>query len=360
MKDSNNIKCPNCGAEINVSDILYHQVQEKLKKEFEIKNAEKENEYSKKLSDLNVEKELVAKEKLNINQQVDNAVKIKLVPERANLEKAIRRQVDTEMSDEVKKSRTELQKKDKLIGDLNKRLEDTQNKLRQGSNKLTGEVKEIELRDFLKSNFPMDEIKDIPSGVSGADLFQIVKNNSGQINGTILYERKETLLFGKDWISKLKEDGRRIKADICVIVTKTLPRENPHTHFNEGVWVCTFEDIKLITTLLRDGLIKQYTALKSQSDKGSKMEMLYDYLNSNDFKNHILGILDAFKKMDNALNKDRDDSLKKFAEREAHIFQAKQSIINFCGRVDGIVTDSLTQEMNNLKSLTLKTAQLQL
>ena len=82
--------------------------------------------------------------------------------------------------------------------------------------------------------------------------------------------------------------------------------------------------------------------------------MLYDYLRSNDFQNHIVGILDAFKKMDKALSEDKEDSLKKFAERDAHIFHAKQSIISFWGRVDGIATDSLNQEMKILENSTLK------
>lgn len=202
----------------------------------------------------------------------------------------------------------------------------------------------------MKFAFPIDEVKDVPSGVTGADVFHIVKNAVGQASGIILYERKQTQGFGKDWIAKLKDDGRRVKADICVIVTRTMPPDNSETHFRDGVWVCTFDDIKIITTLLRDGLIKQYSALASQIDKGTKMEMLYDYLRSNDFQNHIIGILDAFKKMDKSLLKEKEDALKKFAEREAHIFQAKQSVISFWGRVDGIATDTLNKEMKMLDS----------
>jgi hypothetical protein len=415
-KETNTIKCPECGAEINVSDILFHQVQETLKKDFDEQNAKKDADYKKKLQDLKNAKEQLDKDKETAQQQVDAAVKAKLSTEKTKLEKTIRLQIDEEKSgqvssleaelklksDQVKelnktkadnarlqrekdelrgtieaeeaekfnkqltlekekiksaeteKSKTELQKRDKLIDDLNTRLADAQTKLEQGSNKLSGEVKEIELRDFLKLTFPIDEVKDVPSGITGADVFHLVKNNLGQQSGVILYERKQTQTFGKDWISKLKEDGRRVKADICVIVTRTMPKENIETHFNDGVWVCTFDDIKIITTLLRDGLIKQYSALISQSDKGTKAEMLYDYLRSNDFQNHIVGILDAFKKMDRALNKDKEDSLKKFAERDAHIFQAKQSIISFWGRVDGIATDSLNQEMKILENSTLK------
>ena len=408
------VKCPTCGTDINVSELLFHQVEEQLSRDFEEKNAMKEKDYQQKLKDFEAEKEQLIKDKETVQQQIDNAVKTKLTSEKVKLETTLRLQIDEEKSGQLKsledelkqkseqvkelnkvkadigrlerekdelrgkieaeeaekfnkqlglekekiksteleKSKTELQKRDKLINDLQNQLTDAQTKIEQGSNKLAGEVKEIELRDFLKATFSIDEIKDVPSGVTGADVFQVVRNNVGQPSGYILYERKQTQTFGKDWISKLKEDGRRAKADICVIVTRAMPKENEEAHFNDGVWVCTFDDVKIITTLLRDGLIKQYAALASQSDKGTKAEMLYDYLRSNDFKNHIVGILDAFKKMDVSLNKERDESLKKFAEREAHIFQAKQSIISFWGRVDGIAVDSLTQEMKALENST--------
>lgn len=363
---------------------------------------------------MHTEKEQLAKEKEEVQKQVDDAVRTKLSAEKIRIEKTVRQQIDEEKQEEVKalqaslahkseqvkelnktkallsqlqlekdelgdkikaeeaekfnrqlsaekekiktaeaeKSKTEMQKLQKLVDDQKRQLEEAQKKLEAGSNKLSGEIKEIELRDFLKATFPIDEIKDVPSGVTGADVFHVVRNNVGQPSGVILYERKQTQTFGKEWISKLKEDGRRVKADICVIVTQAMPKENEETHFNDGVWVCRFDDIKIITALLRDGLIKQYAALASQTDKGTKAEMLYDYLRSNDFKNHIVGILDAFKKMDKALSKDKEDSLKRFAEREAHIFQAKQSIISFWGRVDGIAADSLNHEMKSLEHST--------
>jgi len=408
--DINIVKCPNCGTDINVSDILYSQVQEQLNKDFEEKNKKKDDDYKERLQELESKRDALNKEKENVQAEIEDTVKIKLEAEKITLEKSIRNRINEEKDEQVKsledelklkseqvkelnktraeisklqrekdelkekieaeesekfntklieerekikvneseKSKTELQKRDKLIDDLNKRLEDAQIKLEQGSNKLSGEVKEIELRDFLKSTFPLDEITDIASGVTGADVLHKIKNNSGQFCGTILYERKQTQSFGKDWISKLKEDGLRSKADICIIVTRAMPKENKETHFNDGVWISSFTDIKIISTLLRDGLIKQYSALVSESNKGTKMEMLYNYLRSNDFQNHITGILDAFRKMDKSVNKEREEASKKFAEREAHIWQAKQSVISFWGRVDGIATDSLNLEMKSL------------
>ncbi|MBU4189592.1 MAG: hypothetical protein KJ886_01155 [Candidatus Thermoplasmatota archaeon] len=51
-KKTNNINCPECGAVINVSDILYHQVEEQIAKDFEAKNAKNDKDLQKKLKDL--------------------------------------------------------------------------------------------------------------------------------------------------------------------------------------------------------------------------------------------------------------------------------------------------------------------
>lgn len=405
------VKCPNCGAEINVSDVLFHQVQEQLKKDFEAQIAKKDKDYRLKEQKLQQEKETLSKAQDALQDQIAVAVKQKLSVEKGILEKSLRKQIDEEKYEQVKslegelnlkseqlkelnktkalvsqlqrekgelkeqveadaekrfndllaqerekikateseKSKLDVQKRDKLIEDLTNRLADAQNKLEQGSNKLTGEVTEIELREFLRQTYPIDDIQDVPSGVKGADVFQIVKNNIGAPSGTILYERKQTQSFGKDWTNKLKDDGRQAKADILVLVTSTMPKDNNETHFRDGVWVCAFDDLPLLTTLLRDGLIKQSAALISQQNKGDKMTMLYDYLLSNDFKNHILGILDSFKKMDKAVAKEKEDMVKRLAEREAHIWQAKHSIMSFWGRVEGIASDGLNQQMKQLE-----------
>lgn len=415
-KSKSVIMCPKCGTEINVSDILYRQVEEELQTEYESKNARRQREHESKLRDVEAEKATLAKQKESLQHQIDSAVQQRLKTERTQLEKKLRSQIEREQSDQIEalekelrqksdqvkdlnkakadvarlqrekvelkgqieaesevtfnkklaeereriktqekdKVQSEIQKRDKLIDDLNKRLEDAQAKLERGSNKLYGEVKEIELKEFLKIAYPTDEVRDVPSGITGADVVQLVRNRLGQPSGTILYERKQTQRFDDKWIAKLTEDGRNAKSDICVIVTKSMPSDNPETHFRNGVWVCSSNDVKIISTLLRDGLIRQYSALSSQSDKGSKVEMLYSYLISNDFKNHILGILEAFRSMDRSLQKEREDNTRKFAEREAHIFKAKQSVLNFAGRIEGIAGETLSQEIKMLEDSTNK------
>lgn len=410
---TNSVKCPNCGSEINVSDVLFHQVQEQLKKDFETQIAAKDKLYHDKEQKLQQEKEELTKAQESLQEKVDSDVKAKVTTEKASLEKSIRQQLNDETAEqlrsmqeeldlksgqlkelnktkadlarlqrekdelratieadsekkfndllsqerekikqsEAEKNKLDVQKRDKLIEDLTNRLADAQNKLEQGSNKLTGEVTEIELRDFLRQAYPIDLVEDVPSGIRGADVLHTVKNSTGAPSGIILYERKQTQAFGKDWVSKLKEDGLKVKADALVLVTATMPKENAETHFKEGVWVCAPDDVPLLTMLLRDSLIKQSMVLASQENKSDKMTLLYDYLVSSEFANQITGLLDSFRKMDKTLAKEKEDTMKRFAERESHIWQAKRSILGFYGRIEGIAADGLNQLTQQVKML---------
>ena len=59
----NIIKCPQCSKSINVSEILFQQIQEQLNKEYQSKSAQKDKELQEKLKLLQQEKDKLAKEK---------------------------------------------------------------------------------------------------------------------------------------------------------------------------------------------------------------------------------------------------------------------------------------------------------
>jgi len=408
--NDNTIACPYCGKPINVSDVLFHQVQEQLKKDFEAQSAAKEQEYKVKEDNLKQAKEQLSKAQESLQEQVDVAVKQKLSIEKGTLEKNLRKQIDSEKADQLlaletelnvkseqlkelnktkaqvsqlqrekselkeqveaesqakfnelltqererirasesEKSKLDVQKRDQLIEQLQKRLEEATMKLESGSNKLTGEVTEIELRELLRAEFPFDVVEDVPSGIRGADVIQTVRNNLGAISGTILFERKQTQNFSEGWIGKLKEDGRTVKADVLVLVTRALPKDNPDSHLRDGVWVCTFDDLNIIVTLLRDGIIKTSNVMTSQQGKIGKIELLYQYLVSSDFVQSITLLLESYRKTERLIATEKETALKSFAARESHVLMAKKAILGFYGRIEGIASTELTQQVKML------------
>ncbi|MEI6089038.1 MAG: DUF2130 domain-containing protein [bacterium] len=409
-KDNTSISCPKCGAEINVSDILYHQVQEQLKKEYEAQSALKDKDYQKKLDALQTEKDQIAKDKEQISkdkesfqQEVDSAVKSKINAEKIKLEKSISEKLKDETSEQIQslekeleqksiqvkelnKTKSEIEKlkreKDELRGqvelekerefseklkdeklkiqriadessamqilELKKQLEDQkhlaeemQRKAEQGSMQLQGEVQELALEEILGSLFPFDNISPVGKGVKGADVVHTVRNKLGVDCGTILYESKRTKSFGGDWISKLKTDAVAAKADICIIVSEALPDGIETIGYKDGVWICSFNNFKGLALVLRESLIKINDAYSSQTNKGEKMQMLYDYLISTEFRNQVGAIVEGFSELQQSYIREKQQMEKIWKQREKQLEKVLLNTNHFIGSIQGIAGSSL-------------------
>ena len=70
----NKIECPNCGQEIDVNEILYHQLQDEIKKEYSEKLVEQKKQYEVKVLALNKDKEKIEKEKEKIQEQINSGI----------------------------------------------------------------------------------------------------------------------------------------------------------------------------------------------------------------------------------------------------------------------------------------------
>ena len=83
----------------------------------------------------------------------------------------------------AEEQRLRLSEKEKLIGELYKQIEALKQKAEQGSQRLQGEILELEVESLLKEKFFSDEIRPISNGVRGADLLHRVRTTSGPACG---------------------------------------------------------------------------------------------------------------------------------------------------------------------------------
>ena len=74
-----------------------------------------------------------------------------------------------------------------------------------------------------------------------------------------------------------------IGADALVIITETLPNGNIFS-FVDGVYIVSFKEFKTVSLFIRNFLLKIAENNVSNANKGTKAEMLYNYLTSNEFK----------------------------------------------------------------------------
>ncbi|NMB70380.1 DUF2130 domain-containing protein, partial [candidate division WWE3 bacterium] len=231
--------------------------------------------------------------------------------------------------------------KDKQLEDLRKQLGEAQRKAEQGSQQTQGEVQETFLEDMLRVEFPYDEVKEVPKGVEGADVIQIVKTNSGVKCGTIVWESKNTKAWSQGWVAKLKADQRTLKAEVAVIVSKVLPESVRLFGIVEGVWVADLSVTLGVATALRQQIIQIFNAKAVSANMSSKAEIVYEYLTSNNFKQRIEVWVDYFKQRKEEIDKERAYFVKKWEKEDKSILQIFNNTAGIYGDLQGLIGNAL-------------------
>jgi len=297
------------------------------------------NETDEKLK-LSRQKELEFLQKENLlkqrEEELELSVQRKLQEQRNELSEQIRKQEaerfnlkDTEYQLKQKELEKQLEDQKKLVDEMKRKAE-------QGSMQLQGEVQELILEELLRDNFPFDLIGEVGKGVRGADCIQTVRNKFGLECGRIIYESKRTKDFGGDWIDKLKKDMRAIGVDVAVIVSQCYPKGMDCFGEKDGVWICSFEEVKAVAYILRDGIIKLANLAKAQDNKGDKMHLLYDYLISNEFSEQWKAIREGYMSMRISIQKERDAMEKMWKAREKQLEKVLLNAAHIKGSIEGI------------------------
>ncbi len=385
--ESSTINCPHCGGTIDVNEVIYDNLQKQfLQKESELKQQ------------LELKQQQLNEQQQRIQKRIQEGVRESLKQEREKLTQQIRQDIQSEQSEQIsslteqlkeqsqkvkglyaaqaqieqlKREKDELSDKlkaeaqqminetltmerDKIrktiedanalklldkehvIQQLKDQLTIAQRKAEQGSMQSQGEVQELMIEEWLRLSFPFDTIDEVRKGVNGADTIQTV-NNRNRINcGKIYYESKRTKTFSAEWVPKLRKDMIGIGADIGVIVTTARPKGMDCIGQMEGIWICTFEELKGLAPVLRDTILRVSDVMEHQQHKGDKMVMLYNYLTSSEFKMVLESILTGFDAMQQTLIQEKRAMEKLWKQREKQIEAVLLNTTHFYGSIKGI------------------------
>lgn len=402
-QEKNQIECPNCGHHFNVDEIFSHQAEEKFKKEYESKLAEQRNIVLKEKEQLDKlkaefeekkqkENELFLKrvedEKKKITTDIEAklqsklseefSLKLKLLEEEneskkkentelktkelaflkkeqelkekeADLQLQLQRQL-AEKSIEIETNaikresqKFELREKElmKQIEDQKKLTEEMIRKQEQGSMQLQGEVQELAIEEWLQSQFPLDSIEEIKKGARGGDCIQIVNTRNKQNCGSIYYESKRTKEFSPSWIEKFKEDMRQKGCTFGVLVTEAMPKDMVRMGQKEGIWICTLEEFRGLSQVLRESIILLNQTGLTQENKGEKMAMLYDFLTGNEFRMQVEAIVDGFTQMQRDLDSEKRAMESIWKKREKQLLKVLNNTTGMYGSIKGIAGNAI-------------------
>ncbi|MGL2426794.1 DUF2130 domain-containing protein [Helicobacter pylori] len=409
-------KCPKCQAPINVSEVLYKQIELEnqsrflaQQKEFEKEVNEKRVQYQSYFKNLEQKEEALKEREKEQQAQFDEAVKqasaLALQDERAKIIEEARKNAFLEQQKGLELLQKELDEKSKQVQELHQKeaeierlkrknneaesrlkaenekklnekldlerekiekalheknelkfkqqeeqlemlrneLKNAQRKAELSSQQFQGEVQELAIEEFLRQKFPLDSIEEIKKGQRGGDCIQVVHTREFQNCGKIYYESKRTKEFQKAWVEKLKNDMREIGADVGVIVSEALPKEMERMGLFDGVWVCSFEEFKGLSAVLREGVIQVSLAKKSQENKGDKVNLLYHYLTSSEFSMQVNAIIEGFEQLRADLESEKRAMARIWKSREKQIDKVFEGTINMYGSIKGIAGNTIGQ-----------------
>jgi hypothetical protein len=403
MSSESHIKCPNCGTQIDVNDILTHQLEEEIRQKYQAQLTEEKHKFQKEMETLNAAKEAFELRKKKENELFQERLDKQLKEDRIAIEAKLKTKLSEEQSEQFKMLQDELNQKSEQVKELNrtkaeieklkrekeeakelaeaeaqkklneqlltekekirkseeeknelkmrdlqkqlddqKRLtEEMKRKQEQGSMQLQGEVQELAIEEWLQTQFPLDSIEEIKKGVRGGDCIQTVNTFNQQNCGKIYYESKRTKDFQGSWIEKFKADMREKGADIGLLVTEAMPSDMQRMGLRDGIWVCSYEEFKGLCGVLRESLIQVSTALGSQVNKGDKMQLLYDYLTSNSFRMQVEAIVEGFSSMKSALESEKRAMQRIWKEREKQIEKVINNTIDMHASIRGIAGNAI-------------------
>jgi hypothetical protein len=386
---STTIRCNKCGEEIEITKAIQEDLEQKILKQTEAKHQfeisalkkglqeellkqekvmaeEREaltkkarteaiekvrKEYDAKIASTKEEAEEQGKQNLELQKQIKDLFK-ELREERGAKEKLAvdfeRKLMDEETKIKIKarkeaeeESNLKLAQKDKQLADLNNQLKETQRKLDQGSQQLQGEVLELQLEEEFRKEFLYDEIREVPKGVRGADLIQVVKTRTGMVCGTIVWELKNTKAWSPSWLAKLRDDKRSLKADLAVLVSSVLPPEVTTFAEVDGVWVCDIQLTMALAHALHSQLIEVAKVMAANEGKADKAELVYNYLLSNDFKQRLEVLVEYIRGRKEEIDKEKMYFNKKWEKEDKNIFRIVQTTAGIYGDLQGLVGNAL-------------------
>jgi hypothetical protein len=388
------LECPNCGCIVDIEEALEKKFEQEFRSEMSAQREELEkklrareemlkhresefNELKQRENDLFLERLEKEKQKLEAslqtklekdyksllsakeqeiaqttarmqglqNAEIENA---KLKRSLLSQQKDLELQFEHKLTEQLKhietqvalreNSRIELlmKEKEKQLNDQKKMIDELQRRSGQGAVQLQGEVQEMAIAEWLAAQFPLDMIEEIKTGVRGADCLQSVHTREMENCGTIYYESKRTKDFQPTWIEKFKDDMREKAADIGVIVTQAMPKDMPAMGQINGIWICTFDEFKGLSLVLREMLVRVRTVTTAQVDKSDKMEMLYGFLTSQEFKMYVETVVEGFTQMHSDLQREKNAMHRLWNQREKQIRRVLESTSAMFGAIRGI------------------------
>lgn len=362
------IKCPMCGEEIDVDEVLSDQIMCKVTESNRKILEEKEKDLATKLNDefdtrleeavevamssrnleydaLKSDYETSQKTLKELTEQMQELIatnsQLKAAEATRNLEIQTQfAKAKDEALEEAKNTvgeewRLKYEQLEKQHNQTKDALETAKRRSEQGSQQIQGEVLEDDICSYLTEAFHDDEVSRVKKGRAGADVIQKVRRFQQEC-GTIVWEVKNAK-WNRQWISKLKGDVASASADVGILVSVNVPEEVDSFGFMEGILVTKPSYVIPIATVIRSNLMAMRELNISLMGRDERMNRLQEYITGPEFRSRISMIAENFKEMREELEAEKRATMKRWAKQEKRLDALAQGTVSMYGDFQGIL-----------------------
>lgn len=328
-------------------ELSSNKEKELLEREAKLKEKEQETEELIRREKMNLALELsnVKKESEQKLFEAENALKVLTQENEIKLSQFkidARREADNILEEEKKRLLINNEVAIKEFSERNERLQtkldEMQRQLKSKDNEAIGEAFENYIESNLEVKFAGDVILPVSKGVNGVDIAVDVISGNKKC-GTILVECKYADNWSNNWIEKAGNDKRDAGAELVVIISKVLPKGISRFGVINGVFIVDTVNYLSLLPILRMKVLELGLYKLANTDRKSKVEQLFNYLASNEFKSLIEHTEAVTGSMQRTLDNDKKVALKSFKIRQDDINAVKESLMDISTTIESKLTE---------------------
>jgi hypothetical protein len=134
----------------------------------------------------------------------------------------------------------------------------------------------------------------------------------------------------------LKDDQRKLTAEIAVLVSEALPKDCSTFVYTNDIWVSNPQCAISLATALRMQLMNVAVVRAAAAGAKQKSEILYEYVASTQFRQRVEAIAEAFIGMQTGLQEEKRAAQKQWAKREKQIEQVISNTAGMYGELQAL------------------------
>ena len=196
--DNQKIQCPKCGESISIDDVLTHQIEERIKKDFAIEQKAKEVELEKQKGELRIKEQQLIEALKSAEIEMNKKVAEKIAAEKPGLWKKALAEAERSKSVEVTMLEEQLKDKDKKLSEVSAEAL----KLRLDKQKFEEEKRNFELEKTKQIEAERKQIEDMAVARVSQDM--------GKLQQRLLSIEKESKAEKEILEEKIKESTMRL------------------------------------------------------------------------------------------------------------------------------------------------------